>query len=119
MLVGRLRNGRLTVSFADMVAGGLGGPRCRQPNGCRSRFDPCTPGLFGVGRLTCGLFTIKWRLQLRCGWCAVVLAASWIGLVCVGFVALLPVVVSSNVVCAAGTSVSALASCVLVGPSAA
>ena len=42
-----------------------------------------------------------------------------VGLVCVGFVALLPVVVPPNVVCAAGTSVSALPSCVLVGPSAA
>ena len=42
-----------------------------------------------------------------------------VGLVCVGFVALLPVVVSPNVVCAAGTSVPALVSCILVGPSAA
>ena len=40
-------------------------------------------------------------------------------LVCVNFIALLPVVVSRNVVCAAGTSVSALVSCFLVGPSAA
>ena len=42
-----------------------------------------------------------------------------VALVCVGFIALLPVVVSPNVVCAAGTSVSALASCVVVSPSAA
>ena len=42
-----------------------------------------------------------------------------VGLVCVGFVALLPVVISPNVVCADGTSVSALVSSVLVGPSAA
>ena len=40
-----------------------------------------------------------------------------VGLVCVGSVALLPVVVSPNVVCVAGTSVSALVSCVLVCPS--
>ena len=40
-----------------------------------------------------------------------------VGLVCVGSVALLPVVLSPNVVPAAGTSVSVLASCVLVGPS--
>ena len=40
-----------------------------------------------------------------------------VGLVCVGSLALLPVVVSLNVVCAAGTSVSGLASCVLVGQS--
>ena len=40
-----------------------------------------------------------------------------VGLVRVGSVALLPVVVSPNVVCAAGTFVSVLVSCVLVGPS--
>ena len=60
-----------------MVVGGRGPPRCRQPDGRRSRFDPCTPGWFGVCRLACGLFTVKWQLQLRCGRCAVVLAASW------------------------------------------
>ena len=52
-------------------------PRCCQPVGRRFRFDPCTPGWFGVGRLACGLFTVKWRLQLRCCWFAVVLAALW------------------------------------------
>ena len=77
MLVGRLRGGSVTGSFADMVAGGRGAPRCHQPDGRRSCFDPCTPGWFGVGRLACGLFTVKWRLQLRCGRCKVVLAASW------------------------------------------
>ena len=41
-----------------------------------------------------------------------------VGLVCVGSTALLPVVVSPNVVCVAGTSVSVLVSCVLVCPSA-
>ena len=35
------------------------------------------PTWFEVGRLACGLFTVSSRLQLRCGWCAVVLAASW------------------------------------------
>ena len=60
-----------------MVVGGRGTPQCRQPVGRRSRFDPCTPGWFGVGQLACGLFTVKWRLQLRFGWCAVVLDASW------------------------------------------
>ena len=39
------------------------------------------------------------------------------GLVCVGSIALLPVVVSPNVFCVAGTSVSALVSGVLVRPS--
>ena len=65
------------VSFADMVAGGRGAPRCRQPDGRCSRFDPCTPGWFGVGRPAYGLFIVKWRLQLPCGRCAVVLASSW------------------------------------------
>ena len=60
-----------------MVVGGRGAPRCRQPVGRCSCFDPCTPGWFGVGRLACGLFTVKWQLQLRCSRCAVVLAASW------------------------------------------
>ena len=77
MLVGWLRDGRVTVLFAEMVAGGRGASRRRQPHGRRSRFDPCMPGWFGVGRLACGLFTVKWRLQLRRGPCAVVLAASW------------------------------------------
>ena len=40
-----------------------------------------------------------------------------VGLVCVGSVALLPVVVSPNVFCVAGTSVLVLVSCVLVCPS--
>ena len=77
MLVGRLRDGRVTVLFSDMVAGGRGPSRRRQPDGRRSRFDPCMLGWFGLGRLVCGLFTVKWRLQLRCCRCAVVLAASW------------------------------------------
>ena len=40
-----------------------------------------------------------------------------VGLVCVGSVALLPVVASLNVVCVARTSVSVLVSCVFVCPS--
>ena len=68
---------RCSVAFVGMVASGRGAPRCRHPVGRRSRFDPCTPGWFGVGRLACGLFTVMWRLQLRCSWCAVVAAASW------------------------------------------
>ena len=53
------------------------GRRCCHSVWRRFRFDPCTPGWFGVGRLACGLFTVKWWLQLWCGWCAVVVAASW------------------------------------------
>ena len=77
MLVGRLRACRVTVLFADMVAGGRGASWRRQPDGRRSRFDPCMLGWFGVGRLACGLFTVKWPLQLRWGRCVVVLAGSW------------------------------------------
>ena len=77
MLVGRLRDGRVPGLSAVMVVGGRGAPWCRQPDGRRSRFHPCTPGWCGVGRLACGLFAVKWRLQSRCSWCAVVLAASW------------------------------------------
>ena len=68
---------RCSAVSVGMVAGGRGTPRCRLPVGRRSRFNPCTPGWFGVGRLVCGLFTVMWQLQLRCGWCAVVAAASW------------------------------------------
>ena len=63
--------------FVGTIVGGRGAPRCCQPVGRRFRFDPCTPGWFSVGRLACGLFTVKWWLQLLCGWCAVVVAASW------------------------------------------
>ena len=76
MLIGRLRDGRVTILFVGMVVGGRGAPQCRQPVGRRSCFDPCTPGWFGVGRLACGPFTVKWRLRLRCRWCAVVLDAT-------------------------------------------
>ena len=68
---------RCAVVLLGMVNSGRGAPRCRHPVGRRSRFDPCTPGWFGVGRLACGLLMVMWRLQLPCGWCAVVAAASW------------------------------------------
>ena len=68
---------RCSVLFVRMVVGGRGTPWCGQPVGRRSRFDPCTPGWFNVGPLACGLLTGRSRLQLRCGRCAVVLAASW------------------------------------------
>ena len=68
---------RCSIVFVGMVVSGRRAPRYRHPVGRRSRFDPCTPGWFGVGRLACGLFTAMWRLQLRCGRCAVVAAASW------------------------------------------
>ena len=40
-------------------------------------FRPVHAWLAGVGRLACGLFTVKWWLQLWCGWCPVVVAVSW------------------------------------------
>ena len=116
MLVGRLRDGRVTFLFVGMVVGGRGAPWCRQPVGRRSRFDPCTPGWFGVGRLACGLFMVKWRLQLRCGLRAVVLAASWSA-----WFAWVPSRCCRwsyrRMLCVAGTSVSVVVSCVLVCPS--
>ena len=38
---------------------------------------PFRPVHAWLGRLACGLFTVKWWLQLWCGWCAVVVDASW------------------------------------------
>ena len=58
---------RCSVPFLGMIVGGGGAPRCRQPVGRRFCCDPCMPGWLGVGRLACGLFTVKSRLQLRCG----------------------------------------------------
>ena len=69
---------RCSVLFVGMVVGGPGAPQCRQPVGRRSRCDLCTPDRLDVGRLACGLFTVKSVLQLRSGWCVVVLAASWL-----------------------------------------
>ena len=66
---------RCSVLFVGMVVGGRGAPWCHRPVARRSRCDPFTPGWLGVGRLACGLFAVRLRLQLRCGWCAVVFAA--------------------------------------------
>ena len=68
---------RCSVLLVGRVVSGRGSPRCRHPVGRGSRLDPFRPGWFGVGRLACRLFTVMWRLQLWCGWCAVVAAASW------------------------------------------
>ena len=103
--------------FVGTIVGGRGAPWCCQPVGRRFRFDPCTPGWFGVGRLACGLFTVKSRLQLRCCWFRGCLGHLMVGLVCVGSIALLPVVVPLHVVYAAGMSVSVLVSGVVVCPS--
>ena len=47
-----------SVVLVGMAIGGRGAACCRQPMGRRSRFDPCMPGRFGVGRLACGLFIV-------------------------------------------------------------
>ena len=67
---------RCSVLLVGVVIGGRGASWCGQPGGRRSRFHPWAPGWFDVGRLACGLFTVRLRLQLRCGLCAVVLAVS-------------------------------------------
>ena len=79
MLVGRLRDGRVRTFFFFL---GYGRRRAWRfmvwpTRWTPSRFDPCKPGWFDVGRLVCGLFTVRSRLQLRCGLCTVVLATSW------------------------------------------
>ena len=68
---------RCSVAFLDMVVGGRGALPCCQAVGRCSRCDPCTPGWLDVGRPACGPFTVNSWLQLRCGWCVVVLAAPW------------------------------------------
>ena len=60
-----------------MVAGGRGASWCRQTIGCRSCLDPCMPGRFGVGRLTCGLFSVRLFLLQQSGRHPVVSAALW------------------------------------------
>ena len=58
-----------------MVIGGRRAPWCRQPVGCHSRSDPCMPGWFGVGQLTCGLYIVGSFSLHQFGWCLVVSAA--------------------------------------------
>ena len=66
---------RRCVVSVGMVVGGRGAPWCRQPVGRRSRFDPCMPGWFGVGRLACCLFIVGSFALQQFGWYMVVLAA--------------------------------------------
>ena len=102
-----------TWSSAGVAHRGVANPMDAVPVSTRARL---------AGLVLAGLRVVCLPSSGGCS-CGVVGARlSWhlmVGLVCVVFVALLPVVVSPNVVCAAGTSVSALASCVSVGPSAA
>ena len=66
---------RCAVVSVGIVVGGPGSPLCRQPVGRRSRFDPCMPSWFHVGRLACGLFMVASLLPQLFGWCMGVLAA--------------------------------------------
>ena len=64
-------------AFVGMVVAGRGASWCRQPMGRRSRFDPCMPCWFGVGRLACGLFIVGSFFLQQFGWYPVVSAALW------------------------------------------
>ena len=66
---------RRCVVSVGMVVGGRGAPWCCKPVGRRSRFHPCMPGWFGVGRLACGLFIVRSFSLQQFGWYMVVLAA--------------------------------------------
>ena len=66
-----------SVLLVGLVVVGRGASWRGQPVGRCSRFNPCTPVWFDIGRLACGLFTVRSRLQLRCGLCTVVLATPW------------------------------------------
>ena len=73
-----------------------------------------------AGLVLAGLSVVCLRSSGGCSWVWLVrgcLGRLMVGLVCVGSVALLPVVVSPNVVCLASTSVLVLVRCVLVCPS--
>ena len=63
--------------FVGMVVGGRGASWCRQPMGRRSRFDPCMPGWFAVGRLACGLFIVGSFFLQQFGWYPVSAALWW------------------------------------------
>ena len=68
---------RRCAAFVGMVADKHGTSLCRQPTLCRSRFDPCMAGWFGVGRLACGLF-IVWSFFLQqFGWYPAGSATLW------------------------------------------
>ena len=47
-----------SVVLVGMAVGGRGAACCRQPMRRRFRFDPCTRGRSGVGRLGCRLFIV-------------------------------------------------------------
>ena len=108
MLVGRLRDGGVAVLFVDMILGGRGAPRCCQP--VHAWLVRCWPASVWSSYGQVAAAAAVWLVR-RC------LGRLMVGSVSVGSVALLPMVVLPNVVCATGTSVSVLASPVLVGPS--
>ena len=116
MLVGRLCDGRVKILFLDMVVGGRGAP-VLPTRWTPFPFRPVHPWL--VWCWPACVWSVYGQVAAAAAMWLVrgCLGRLMVGLVCVGSVALLPVVVSRNVVCAAGTSVSVLVSCDLVGPS--
>ena len=60
--------------FVGKVVDGRYASWCCQPMGRRSRFNPCMPGWFGVGRLACSLLIVASFLLQEFGWYTVVLA---------------------------------------------
>ena len=79
-LVGRVRNGRVAVFCCVRGYGRRRAWRTTVSPTCWTPFlfRPVHAWFVWCGWLACGLFMVSWRLQLRCGWCAVVLAASWL-----------------------------------------
>ena len=64
-------------AFVGRVADGRVASWCRQPMGRCSRFHPCMSGLFGVGRLACGLLTVGLFFLQQFVWYPAVSAALW------------------------------------------
>ena len=119
ILVRRLRDGRVTMIFFVHGYGCRGAWRTMvwRTHWTPFLFRPVHAWLVGYwpacvwsvyGQV--GAATAVWLVR-GCLGCLMV------GLVCVGSVALLPVVIQPNVVCVAGMSVLLLVSCVLVCPS--
>ena len=63
--------------FVGRVTGGRGALCCCQPMGSGSRFDPCMPCRFGVGRLACGLFIVGLFFVQQFDWYPVLSAVLW------------------------------------------
>ena len=118
-LVGRVRNGSVAVFCCVRGYGRWRAWRTTVSPTCWTRFPfrpvhawlvwcwpACVWSVYGQVAAAAAVWSVRGCL-----------GRLMVGLVCVGSVALLPVVVSPNVVCVAGMSVFVLVSCVLVCPS--